>query len=90
MRRLPLPVNATDAVHVFSDDTHIWLQLRRKVPTEQDLGRSSFKTALCLPIGTAHKLGSELLKLAARNKDKQKAKQPPPKAKQSSSTQSAK
>ena len=83
MRTTQLPVNATDSVHVYSDDQHIWLQLRRGVPTESDIGRSSFKVALCLPVGTAHKLGLELLNLAERNKDKQKAKQQSPKAKQS-------
>lgn len=83
MRAVQLPVNATDAVHVYSDDQHIWLQLRRDVPTDQDIGRCSFKTALCLTPGTAHKLGLELLNLAERNKEKQKAKpaakQPSPK-----------
>ena len=82
-RTIQLPVNATDAVHVYSDDQHIWLQLRRAVPTESDIGRSSFKVALSLTVGTAHKLGLELLNLAERNKDKQKAKQQLPKAKQS-------
>lgn len=73
MRALPLPVSATDSVQVYSDDQHIWLQLRRDVPTEQDISRPSFKVALCLPPGTAHKLGLELLTIADRNKDKQKA-----------------
>lgn len=72
MRAVTLPVNTTDAVHVYSDDQHIWLQLRRDVPTEQDIGRPSFKVALCLTPGTAHKLGLELLNIAERNKDKQK------------------
>jgi hypothetical protein len=83
MRAVQLPVNATDAVHVYSDEQHIWLQLRRAVPTEHDIGRSSFKVALCLAPGTAHKLGLELLNLAERNKGNQKtksaAKQPEPK-----------
>src|SRR5437879_3604927 len=70
MRNIPYPVNGTDAVHVYSDDQHIWLQLRRRVPTESGIGRSSFKVALCLPVGTAQKLGSELLKTAERNKAK--------------------
>jgi len=42
---------------------------------------ADFKVALCLPVGTAQKLGSELLKTAERNKAKQqssKAKQSPP------------
>lgn len=87
-RAVQFPVNATDAVHVYSDDEHIWLQLRRDVPTEQDIGRPSFKFALCLQPGTAHKVGLELMNVADRNKEKQKAKnlsgkQAQPKAKQS-------
>jgi ribosomal protein S27AE len=74
MRAVQLAVNATDAVHVYSNDQHIWIQLRRAVPTEHDIGTPSFKTALCLAPDTAHKLGLELLKLAERNKDKQKSK----------------
>ena len=91
MRAVRLAVNGTDAVHVYSDDQRIWLQLRRNVPTERDIGRSSFKAALSLTPDTACKLGLELLNIAERNKDKQKAKsslatkQPPTKAKQSTS-----
>jgi len=77
MRAVRLPVNDTDAVHVYSDDKRIWLQLRRKVPTEHDIGKPSFKAALCLTPGTAHKLGLEMLKIAERNKDKIQAKSPP-------------
>ena len=73
-RAVQFAVNATDAVHVYSDDEHIWLQLRREVPTEQDIGRPSFKVALCLQPGTAHKLALELMNLAERNKEKQKSK----------------
>ena len=89
MRAVQLPVNGTDSVHVYSDDLRIWLQLRRDVPTESDIGRPSFKAALCLTPDTASKLGLELLTIAQRNKGKQKAKnppatkQPPTKAKQS-------
>lgn len=78
MRAVRLPVNGSDSIHVYSDDQHIWLQLRRDVPTEHDISRPSFKTALCVTPGTAHKLGLELLNLAERNKDKQKAKLPLP------------
>lgn len=77
MRAVQLPVNATDLIHVYSDDQHIWLQLRRDVPTENDIGRPSFKVALCLTTGTAHKLGLELLNIAERNKEKQKTKTAP-------------
>lgn len=95
MRAVTLPVNASDAVHVYSDDQHIWLQLRRDVPTEVDIGRPSFKVAFCLTSGTAHKLGLELLNIAERNKDKQKKKtgategcpvKPPPSKTKSSQT----
>lgn len=91
MRAVRLPVNGTDAIHVYSDDKRIWLQLRRKVPTESDIGKPSFKAALCLTPGTARKLGSELLKIAERNAGKLKAKtspatKQPTKAKQSTST----
>ena len=76
MRAVRLPVNGTDAVHVYSDDKRIWIQLRRTVPTERDIGKPSFKAALCLTPGTALKLGSELLKIAERNADKLRAKTP--------------
>ena len=79
MRRTQLSVNGTDSVHVFSDDQHIWLQLRRNVPTEHEIGRPSFKTALHLTPETAHKLGLELLNVADRNKEKQSAKNCDPK-----------
>ena len=94
-RAVQFPVNATDAIHVYSDDEHIWLQLRREVPTVQDIGRPSFKVALCLQPGTAHKLGLELMNVAERNKEKQKAKnvsakQAQPKVKQSGAATASK
>ena len=76
MRAVQYPVNATDAVHVYSDENHIWLQLRRDVPTDQDIGRPSFKIALCLQPGTAHKLGLELMNIADKNKSRMNAKAP--------------
>ncbi len=74
MRAVQLAVNGSDAIHVYSDDSHIWIQMRRDVPTEQDMGRSSFKVAICMQPGTAHKLGLELMNIAERNKEKSKAK----------------
>jgi hypothetical protein len=89
MRAVQLAVNGSDAIHVYCDDNHIWLQLRRDVPTEQDIGRSSFKVAICMQPGTAHKLGLELMNIAERNREKSKAKsaagQKIPKVKASSS-----
>ena len=64
MRAQQFPVNGMDAVHVYSDDTHIWVQLRRDEPTDLDIGRTSFKFAICLQPGTAHKLGLELINVA--------------------------
>jgi hypothetical protein len=74
MRAQQFPVNDTEAVHVYSDDTHIWVQLRRDVPTDVDIGRTSFKFAICLQPGTAHKLGLELINVADRNREKSKVK----------------
>lgn len=74
MRAQQFPINASDAIHIYSDESHIWLQLRRDVPTEQDIGRSSFKVALCIQPGTAHKLGLELMNIAEKTKEKLKAK----------------
>jgi hypothetical protein len=74
MRAVQFAVNASDAIHVYSDDNHIWIQLRRDVPTEQDIGRSSFKVALCLQPGTAQKLGLELMNIAERNRERLKTK----------------
>ena len=68
------PVNGTDAVHVYSDDTHIWVQLRRDVPTDLDIGRTSFKFAIGLQPGTAHKLGLKLINVADRNREQSKVK----------------
>ena len=85
MRAVQFVVNASDAIHVYSDDNHIWIQLRRGVPTEQDIGRSSFKVSVCVQPGTAQKLGLELMNIAARNKERLKSKASPqvkaPKAK---------
>jgi len=74
MRAVQFAVNASDFIHVYSDDNHIWIQLRRDVPTEQDIGRSSFKVALCIQPGTAQKLGLELMNIAERNKERLKSK----------------
>lgn len=74
MRAAQFPVNGSDVIHVYSDESHIWIQLRRHVPTEQDIGRSSFKVALCMQPGTAHKLGLELMNIAEKKKERMKAK----------------
>ena len=74
MRLTQFPLHPSDSIHVYSDANHIWIQLRRDVPTEQDIGRTSFKVALCMQPGTAHKLGLELMNIAEKNKARMKAK----------------
>jgi hypothetical protein len=74
MRASQFPINGSDAIHIYSDENHIWIQLRRDVPTEQDIGRSSFKAAMCMQPGTAHKLGLELMNIAEKNKQRMKSK----------------
>ena len=70
MRAIQFPVNDSDAIHIYSDATHIWIQLRRDVPTELAIGRSSFKVAFCMQPGTAQKLGLELMSLAVKRQTK--------------------
>ena len=61
MRFVPISVNDTDAVHVYSDARNIWLQLRRDVPTEKNIGEPSFKTAVNLTPAQAIAIATELL-----------------------------
>jgi hypothetical protein len=66
MRAVPFTTNSTDAVHVYSDAQHIWLQLRRDVPTAQAIARPSFKVALNLTPEQAIGIATELLTVATR------------------------
>jgi hypothetical protein len=54
-----------DQVQVYSNPEHIYLQLRRLVPTEQDILFPSFKVAVELSPIEALRLASELLQLAS-------------------------
>ncbi len=54
-------VNLTDAVHIYSDAQHIWLQLRRDIPTQEDIGTPSFKAAISLTPAQAIAIAGELL-----------------------------
>ena len=69
MRAVPFALNATDAVHVYSDAQRIWLQLRRDIPTQQDIGKPSFKTALGLTPTQAIALAGELLTAATHHQN---------------------
>jgi hypothetical protein len=68
MRFIPFSVGDTDAVHVYSDAHRIWLQLRRDVPTDSDIGNASFKVALSLTPDQAIAIAGELLTAATRNR----------------------
>lgn len=59
------PINETDAVHIYSDRSKIWLQLRRDHPTEDSIAISSFKSALNLTPVQAIAIAGELLSVAA-------------------------
>ena len=69
MRTITFSVNTTDAVHVYSDAQRIWLQLRRDIPTQQDIGKPSFKTALSLTPAQAIALAGELLTAAIHHQN---------------------
>ena len=77
IRAKPIPINSTDAVHIYSDSTKIWLQLRREHPTEDDIGITSFKTALRITPTQAIAIAGELLSVAAAQQKNGKAPAPP-------------
>ncbi|HSI85262.1 MAG: hypothetical protein ACAI35_13450 [Candidatus Methylacidiphilales bacterium] len=68
-RAKTFPVNATDAVHVYSGPSAIWLQLRRDCPTEVNIDTTSFKTALRITPLQAIAIAGELLTVAAAQQE---------------------
>lgn len=54
-----------EAVHVYSDAERIVLQIRRAVPTEDDLMATSFKVGVALEPDEALRIAGELLTAAA-------------------------
>jgi hypothetical protein len=65
MRAQRFLVQSGDAVHIFSNPQAITLQLRREVPTEVDLGATSFKASVALTAADALAIAAELLMAAA-------------------------
>ena len=61
IRNKPIAINDTDRIHIYSDASRIWLQLRRNHPTEDDIGTPSFKTAFLLSPEQALAIAAELL-----------------------------
>ena len=64
MKPFHITVSETDAIHVYSKDDVIWLQMRRNVPTDADPKTQSFKTLLEINPWQAQELGLELLSVA--------------------------
>ena len=82
MRVVPVTIGPNDAVHIYSDAGHIWLQLRRDVPTDQSIAKPSFKTALTLTRDQAIAVATELLTAAkGKNSSANGAGKPSPAAK---------
>jgi hypothetical protein len=65
MRNRSIPLQHGGQVQVYSNADHIYLQLRREVPTEQDILTPSFKIAVELTPTEALSLAVELLTLAS-------------------------
>lgn len=70
MRFVPFAIGETIAVHVYSDPKHIFLQLRRDVPTEESITKPSFKVALPLTPEQAVDIAAELLAAAKQSRVK--------------------
>ncbi len=65
MRCVPVHLETGDKVFVYSDATRLVLQLRREVPTQQNILAPSFKVAVALTEGEALALAAELLAVVA-------------------------
>jgi hypothetical protein len=68
MRCVTFRLENGDKVLVYSDQTHIFLQLRHMTPTgstEQDILTPSFKVTVSLTEGDALALAAELLSVVA-------------------------
>jgi hypothetical protein len=66
MRSRSFRLHSGDQVMVYSDKGHLFLQLRREVPTEQDILAPSAKVAVSLEINEALELAQELLSVAGQ------------------------
>lgn len=64
MKCTPRTIATGDRVLIYSDPAHIILQLRRQVPTEEQILEPSFKVAVSLSPAEAIALASDLLTAA--------------------------
>ena len=69
-RARQIQLGTGDAIHVYSNGCGIVLQLRRAVPTEQDLTAASFKVGVKVSPMEAISLAGELLTVAAQQLSK--------------------
>jgi hypothetical protein len=65
-RLVRVGTSSDDAVHIYSNGYQIWLQIRRKVPTERAIAKPSFKVALNLTPAQAVAIANELQTAAKR------------------------
>ncbi len=65
MSQRPFNLVSNDQVFIYHNQEHIVLQLRRQVPSDQNLLQPSFKVAVKLTPIEALSLASELLTIAA-------------------------
>lgn len=66
MRHIPFRGENGDVVHIYSDSTRIFLQLRHETPTgsaDQDILTASFKAAVLLNDSAALAIASELISI---------------------------
>ncbi|MGD0088558.1 MAG: hypothetical protein ABSE73_01435 [Planctomycetota bacterium] len=67
MRLQSFSVANGDAVHVYSNDSKLYLQIRHGVPTEVNIAAPSFKVAVELSAADALAIAGELLGVAAHS-----------------------
>jgi hypothetical protein len=65
-RAKQIRLTSGDAIHVYSNEEGIVLQLRRTVPTEMDLTATSFKVGVAVSPIEAIAVAGELLTVASQ------------------------
>jgi hypothetical protein len=64
MKCLSRALTSGERVLLYSDESRIVLQIRRQVPTEENLLEPSFKVAVSLTVMEAAQLAGDLLNIA--------------------------
>ena len=71
MREQRFSTISGSAVHIYSNEKKVFLQIRNEVPTETDILASSFKVAVELADSDALAIASELLAAVASHRRNQ-------------------